>query len=192
MNVKIKAFGPFPIMRVMQMLENGQIDVIPNMTKIPLRESKFIFPPTPLAEITACVVVLKDNPLKTISEQKDFYNLRIGFIDGGYIPPLLRHEKIKFHLVPMLDFDQRLIEMLEARRIDAFLHINYLALKYELKLMGKSSTFRIIMLPVEKPKVYCVFQKSERGRRLAEKFEKINAPLYKAGVYNKMAEKLVE
>lgn len=122
--------------------------------------------------------------------KEDLFDLRIGFLEGGYVPPLLRHKKITIELVSGADYFDRFIEMLDAKRTDAFLHINHLSLMYELKLMGKRNDYRIIILPVEKVNVYCIFQKTERGKRLAEKFEKINAPLFKSGIYNRMAENL--
>ncbi|MBN2041334.1 MAG: transporter substrate-binding domain-containing protein [Spirochaetes bacterium] len=192
MNVTVEAIGPFPAMRIIKMLEDGTIDLIPNMTKIKEREAKFIFPKTPLSRITTCLVVRKDSPLKIIRKKEELFNLRIGFLEGGFIPPLIRHEKIKIELVYGADYFQRFIGMLDARRTDAFLHINHLSLMYELKLMGISEKYRIILLPVKKINVYCLFQKTEKGRILAEKFEKINAPLFKAGVYNQMAESLLK
>lgn len=192
MNVTVEAIGPFPAMRIIKMLEDGSIDLIPNMTKIKEREAKFIFPKTPLSQITTCLVVRKDSPLKKIRRKEDLFNLRIGFLEGGFVPLLLRHEKIKIELVHGADYFQRFIGMLDAKRTDAFLHINHLSLIYELKHMGINEKYRIILLPVKKINVYCVFQKTEKGRILAEKFEKINAPLFKAGIYNQMAENLLK
>lgn len=192
MNVKIEAIGPFPAMRTIKMLEDGYIDLIPNMTSIPARKEKFIFPKTPLSQITTCLVVPKESPLKKIRKKEDLFNLRILFLEGGYIPKLLRHDKITIEFVSGADYFKRFVEMLDAKRVDAFLHINHLSLMYELKQMGIRDKYRIITLPVKKINVYCIFQKSDRGRRLAEKFEKINAPLFNAGIYNKMAEKLLK
>lgn len=191
MKIKVKAIGPYPVMRTQKMLESGDIDLITNMTKIPEREKSFIYPPTPLAQITSCLVVLKDSSLKKVETQTDLYGLTIGFIHGGYIPEIIKHEKIHLNLVSSTNFFQQLIDMLDAKRIDAKLHINYLSLLYDLKNLGIIDRYRIILLPSKKINAYCVFRKSERGRRLAEKFEKINAPLFKKGVYNKMAVELL-
>lgn len=192
MDVEVKALGPFPANRVQKMLEDGAIDVIPNMTKNPEREKKFIVSEMPLSEITSCVVVLKKSPLKVITRQEDLFNLRLGFLEKAFIPPIMRHEKINIELVSGDDYFDRLIEMLEADRTDGFIHINYFSLKYELMLHGKKNAYRIIKLPEDKIKVYCVFTKSERGRKLSEKFNEINASLFKSKAYDLLAEEAVK
>lgn len=192
MDVEVEASGPFPIMRTQKMLEDGDIDVICNMTKIPEREEKFIFSAEPLSEIAINIVVLKDNPLKNITRQSDLYNFRIVSLEKAFVPALLINDKIKIELVSGADFFQRFIEMLEARHADAFLHINHYSLRYELSQHGKKDAYRIISLPVDKVKVYCVFTKSERGVMLSGKFDAVNKSLFKARVYDRLAEDAIK
>jgi len=192
MDVDIDASGPFPIMRTQKMLEDGDIDVICNMTKIPEREEKFIFSAQPLSEIAISIVVLKESRLKKVTCRDDLYNLRVVSLEKTFIPPLLASEKIKIELVSGADFFQRFIEMLEAGHADAFLHINNYSLRYELAQFGKTDSYRIIALPVDKVKVYCVFTKSERGLMLSKKFDAVNRSLFKARVYDSLAEETIK
>ncbi|MBN1187635.1 MAG: hypothetical protein JXB49_35500 [Bacteroidales bacterium] len=113
------------------------------------------------------------------------------FLEKAFIPPILKHETIHFEIVSGADYFQRFMEMLEGGRTDAFLHINYFSLMYELKLFGKKDAYRIIPLPVDKEKVYCIFTRSQRGMRLSKLFDEINAPLFKSRVYDRLAEEMI-
>jgi ABC-type amino acid transport substrate-binding protein len=192
MGVNVEALGPFPIKRALKLLEDGLIDVIPNMTKIPEREEKFLFAEEPLSEITSSIVVLKNSPLKKVTKQEDLYNLKMVHLDAAYIPKILRHPLIKIEFLTGDDYFQGLIDMLEAGRVDAFIHINYFSLKYELMAHGKKDTFRILQLPEEKIKVYCVFSKTERGKKFCTMFNSVNTSLFNAHMYDSIAEEMVK
>lgn len=192
MNVDVEMFGPFPIKRALKLLEDGSIDVIPNMTKIPEREEKFLFSEVPLSEITPCIVVRKDNSLKKVTKQEDLYNFKMVHLDATYIPVILRHPTIKIEFLTGDSYFQGLIDMLEADRVDAFIHINYFSLKYELMIRGKKDAYRILELPDEKIRVYCVFSKTERGRKFCDMFNSVNASLFNAHVYDSIAEEMVK
>ncbi|HMA66065.1 MAG: substrate-binding periplasmic protein [Fibrobacterota bacterium] len=192
MGVDVEVYGPFPIKRALKLLEDGSIDVIPNMTKIPEREEKFLFSEVPLSEITPCIVVRKNNPLKKVTKQEDLYNLKMVHLDATYIPVILRHTTIKIEFLTGDDYFQGLIDMLEAGRVDAFIHINYFSLKYELMTHDKKDTYRILELPDEKIRVYCVFSKTERGKKFSDMFNTVNASLFDAHVYDSIAEAMVK
>jgi ABC-type amino acid transport substrate-binding protein len=192
MGVDVEAFGPFPIKRALKLLEDGSIDVIPNMTKIPEREEKFLFSEVPLSEITPCIVVLKNNPLKKVTNQVELYNLKMVHLHATYIPNILKHPTIKIEFLAGDDYFHGFIDMLDAGRVDAFIHINYFSLKYELMTHGKKDTYRILQLPEEKIKVYCVFSKTERGKKYRDMFNTVNTSLFKTHVYDSIAEAMVK
>jgi len=192
MGVDVEVFGPFPIKRALKLLENGSIDVIPNMTKIPEREEKFLFSEVPLSEIIPCIVVLNKHPLKKVTKQENLYNLKMEHLDATYIPNILRHPSIKIDFLTGDDYFQGLMDMLDAGRVDAFIHINYFSLKYELMKRGKKDTYRILQLPDERIKVYCVFSKTERGKKFCDMFDIVNTSLFNAHVYDSIAEEMVK
>ncbi len=189
MNVEVEVSGPFPILRVVKMLEQGEVDVITNMTKIPERESMFIYPETNMSEISSCLVVSNDSPINKITDQEDLLGLRIGFIEGGYLPSLLRHPNIKFELSTQTNYQQILTDMLMNKRVDALLNINYISCLYDLSMKGYRNKVRVILLPVERTKVYSIFRKSEKGKRLAKRFDKANILYYKTDIYDNLAKK---
>lgn len=116
MNVELEVVGPFPIMRVTKMLEEDKVDIIPNMTRVPEREAIFIYPETNMSEISSCLVVLNGSPIKRVAKQEDLLNMKIGYIKGGFVPPLLKHEKIIIELTSGTDYRQILLGKLLAKR----------------------------------------------------------------------------
>jgi hypothetical protein len=192
MGVDIEVLGPFPLTRATKMLEDGEIDVITNTTKVPAREALFIYPETEMSVISSCLVVLNDSPLKKVAKSDDLFNMKIGFIEGGFVPPLLKNDKITIEFVTSNDFRQTLLDKLEGKRNDAFLDINYMSLLYDLKLKGFDKKVRTILLPVDPIKVYSIFQKSDKGQKLAKKFDEINKNYYKTDTYVNLAKEYLK
>ncbi len=124
MEADVVVSGPYPIPRLEKMLETGEIDVIPYITKIPARESKFLYPATSLTPISSCIIVRKDSPLTVINSQEDLFGLTIGFITNAYMPPIVLHERIALDLITTTEFRQINHQKLMNGRVDALLDIN--------------------------------------------------------------------
>jgi ABC-type amino acid transport substrate-binding protein len=183
LGVTLSVSGPFPIARVQKMLESGEVDVVSQLTKIPERESMFTFPKTPLALITSCLIVRKDDPLTEVTGTSDLYDKKIGFIENAFIPQLLIDARIELELISYTDYREINLKKLLAGRIDAMLDINKDSMLYYLNSSKYRHSVRIIDLPVEKTATYSIFAKTEKGRSLCEAFEKVNAEGYAYGIY---------
>ena len=70
MGVDFEVAGIYPVLRATQMLKDGEVDVVSQLTKIPEREAEFLYPETPLTSIISCLVVPKDSPLKEVNKLK--------------------------------------------------------------------------------------------------------------------------
>lgn len=187
--IEIVGAGPFPPPRLFTMLEKGEVDVVNNITRVPEREKLFLYSESYLAEISSCLIVRKDSPITKVTRQEDLFDKTIGFIVGGYVPPLLQHERITFDLISDTDYGKVLLDKLLAKRFDACLHINYISLLYDLRLKGYEDKVRVVLLPVDKVKVYSIFRKSEKGERLREMFDRVNRTYYKTDTYLDLARK---
>ncbi len=174
MGVQLEVLGPFPSKRAENMLENGTVDVVSQLTKLPYREAKFLFPQTHLTEIQSCLVVLPDSPIVSVSKPEQLFGRRIVFMEDAYIPSFLAHKEISFHLIAAEDYRQTFFNMLFARRVDATLDINYVSLVEYLRNHDYTDRTRIVFLPVDPVKVYSIFSNSERGRRLRDAFDAAN------------------
>lgn len=171
MGVEIEASGPYPIPRLEKMLEAGEVDVIPYITKIPARESRFLYPSRSFTSITPCIIVRRDSALVAVERQEDLFDLKIGFITSAYIPPLLRHDRIKLDLITATDFRQINHQKLMNGRVDALLDINYVSLLYETNKHGYAQDIRIIPLKQGQTQIYSLFPNSPRGEDLRRRYE---------------------
>lgn len=183
LGMKLVVTGPYPIARAQKLLESGEVDVVSQLTKIPEREAMFVYPETPLALITLCLVVLNGDPLKEFAGVSDLYGKKIGFIENAYIPPQLIDPRIELELITVTDYRDINLKKLIVGRIDAVLDINLESMAYYLQSGKYRDSVRIISLPFEKVAVYSIFANTERGKRLCGEFEKVNAEGYKKGVY---------
>lgn len=186
MGVDFQVAGIFPIMRATQMLRDGKVDVVSQLTKIPEREADFLFPETPLTSIISCLVVRKDSPLQEVSNSEALYGMTIGFIKEAYIPDMLKHQQIHLDLVTTTDFRQMNTLKLINKRVDAMLDINYVSMKYWLEKNAYLDQVRFIMLPVKPAEVYSIFRRTEEGAALRDAFDRAN----RKGISEKVFEKI--
>lgn len=173
LDADIEVSGPYPIPRLEKMLETGEIDVIPYMTKIPARESRFLFPDHPLMTIFSCIVVRRDSPILAINGPEDLFDKKIGFITSAYIPPFLVHDRIKLDLITSTEFRKMNHRKLMSGHVDALLDINQASFVYEMKLLGYFNDIRIIPLKQDKVYIYSLFTKSPKGERLRARFDAV-------------------
>lgn len=190
MNADVEVSGPYPIPRLEKMLETGEIDVIPYITKIPARESKFLYPATPLTRIYSCIIVKKDSSLTAIKSQEDLFGLTIGFITNAYTPPIVLHDRITLDVITTTEFRQTNHQKLMNGRVDALLDINVVSFIYEMKRKGNLDSIRIIRLKDEGVPIYSIFAKSPRGENLRSHYDAAAARLPK-GSFDKIVERYV-
>ncbi|WP_319478442.1 transporter substrate-binding domain-containing protein [Marispirochaeta aestuarii] len=191
MGVELDVLGVFPIVRALALLESGEIDIIPNMTKIPEREEKFLFPETILAQIDSCLIVRPESPVSSITKPADLYGMTIGFLDAAYIPPMFIDERIKLELVQHQDYRQINLNKLWAGRLDGVLDINYISMIYYLNQKGYRERVKVIPLPTEAVHVYTVFRNTEKGRALRNRYDTVNAKGLEQGIFEKMVRSFV-
>ncbi len=192
MGLEVEWVGPFPFTRLTEMLEKQEIDAIAQFTKTAEREAKFLFPQTPLTHIVTCIMVNKDNPLTKITKADDLFNTTIGYFETGFIPPMLKNDKIKFDLTKSQDYRKINLEKLLAKRFEAMLDINYLSMAYYLKVNGYSDKVKVLLLPVDPVAVYCMFVKSEKGARFVKLYDKANADLIKQKTFEGISKKYLQ
>ncbi len=191
MNVAIEVSGPYPIPRLEMMLETGEIDVIPYITKIPDRESRFRYPDNPLTEISSCIIVRRDSSITSVTTQKDLFGMKIGFITNAFIPPLFNHEQIELELVTTTEFREINHRKLIHGRVDALLDINHVSLMYEMNQKGYSKDIRIIPLEEDRTDIYSIFNRSQRGRKLSTLYDKVLTTL-PAGTFEEITNRYLD
>lgn len=188
MGYELEVLGPFPIKRAEKMLENGEVDAVCQLTRIPDREVRFRYPKTPLTQIVSCIAVTRESPLVSVDSTKNFYDLKLGFIEAAYIPPMLKHPRIRFELVSNEDYRMINLNKLFAGRLDALLDINWVSFLYYIAEHDMTQRLRIMLLPVEPVPVFTIFRKDARGAVLAAQYDNANAEGIRLGVFDRMTE----
>lgn len=192
MGVKLAISGPYPVLRLFKMLETGEIDVIPQLTKNPERDELYLYPTKPFSDIKTCLVVENDSPVKQITKQEDLFGLRIGFFEGGTVPDLLKHDSISIEFVTQADFRKVNLEKLVAKRIDAMFDLNYTSMLYDIYKMGFKDKVRTVLLPIPSINVYSIFTRSEKGEKLLKLYEKANNEVSQTGAFEELTQKYME
>lgn len=188
----IEVVGLFPSNRVMSMLEQGDIDIAPLFTKIPERELKFLFPQNHFYEVQACLMVLPDNPIREIKNQEDLFGLRVGYLEGAFIPPIMVHPRITIELITNTEYREINYKKLIYGRIDAWLDINRMSLQYFLKNNRYEENVRLVNLPTEKSKLYSIFRKTLQGEQLIKEYEPVNLEGIRSGIFESFLKRYLE
>jgi ABC-type amino acid transport substrate-binding protein len=189
MGAKVEVIGPLPLLRCQVMLEAGLVDTVSQLTRIPEREAKFLYPETPLTSIRSCLIVLPSSPLSASMVPEALYGKTIGFMEAAYIPPPLRDPRIKFELSPNADNRGINLRKLLAGRLDAILDINVTSLMFYLEVNGYSDKVRLIPLDSPPVEVFSIFRKTPDGERLKAAYDAANAKGLASGVFESIAKR---
>ncbi|MBP7494104.1 MAG: transporter substrate-binding domain-containing protein [Spirochaetales bacterium] len=192
MGVNLEVVGPYPIPRVMKMLENGEVDVVSQLSKTAERDAIFLYPETHLTLIKYCVIVRANDPLNAIKSPADFYGKKIGFSEDTYLPPFMIDERIKIELVSNADYRRINLNKLFAGRIDGILDLNYDSFCYYLKINGLYEKVKPLLLPLEPGKVYSLFRRTPEGKALSEAFDRANREGLAAGVFESITREYLQ
>jgi ABC-type amino acid transport substrate-binding protein len=192
MGIELEVLGPFPIPRVMKMLENGEADVVPQLSWTAERAAIFTYPQTYTTKVVTCVMVLPDNPLSAIKAPSDFYGKKIGFTEDTFIPPFMIDDRIAIELISNFDYRRTNLNKLFAGRIDGVLDLNYVSFRYFLQQNGLESKVKALLLPMESVKIYSLFRKTKEGQALSEAFDRANREGLAAGVFDSISKEFVK
>lgn len=187
MGIELEVLGVYPLKRVIKMLKHGEVDTVSQLTRIPEREALFLYPDTPLTEIVSCLIVRKDSPIESITDQAELFGLRIGFIEAGYIPPILVHDQIHIDKAVAFDFRDLNHRKLMGQRVDALLDINCISARYFYQRSDYQSQVRFIYLPTDPVGVNSIFRKDSKGQALRKAFEKAHKKLQKNNTFEMLS-----
>ncbi|MBN2510617.1 MAG: transporter substrate-binding domain-containing protein [Spirochaetales bacterium] len=190
--VTIEVLGVMPVSRAIKMLESGEADVIPLLTRIAKRENLFYFSDSPFTMISSGLMVPAGSSILEVSEQSDLFGLTVGFLEDAYLPDLLNHELITIELVSNLDYRNIHLNKMRVGRLDAILDINLISLKYYLQNRADRFLVRIIPLPVPDAPVYAVFRKTAEGKALCDRFSKANTKGIELNIVDTIVKKYVD
>lgn len=153
------AYLHVPLPRLLQMLEQNQIDAILLLAKNATRQQQFVYPKHPIFSSTPVLVVRADNPFSIATLQQDPM-LQLGLWPGGFHSEFVK--TIKGHQVPISgdEIGERGLSMLVQGRINAFFSPDPLSVRYLLQKNGWETQLKILPVPNETIEIYTVFSKA--------------------------------
>ena len=175
MNVTLKWSGPTPMLRLLQQLEAGEIDAVVILSKTPEREKLFVYPKLSFVQFQPTLAVLKESRLAAVKSASDLAGVRIGYQQGGFVPPFLKDPQIKLDLISSPNWLQDNFAKLLASRVDAVFDVGTESLILLASMNGQAEKFRFVPLPVPPQPIFSAFARTPRGTALAAKYEPVNA-----------------
>lgn len=136
-----------PFARMLGMLQTGDVDLGPFMTKTPEREDFVFFSSKTVLTMVPVIVVSKDSPLKEVKTPDDLKGMKIGFTANLVMPAFFKDSGVTFVLATgKYDTDKNFM-MLSAKRFDAFLDLNPYSLRFVGKGLGVIDSVRLLNIP---------------------------------------------
>lgn len=159
-----------PLARLLQMLEQNQLDAILLLAKNIERQQQFVYPQKPFLLTKPVLVVSADNPFSIATLQQD-PALQLGLWPGGYHSNFVK--AIKGQQIPISGdrIDERGLTMLTQGRINAFFSPDQISIRYLLQKNDWGAQLKLLTVPDETVEIYTVFSKTS-GLELLPAYEK--------------------
>lgn len=149
---------PFP--RMLSMLQSGDADVGPFLTKTAERESFAYYSSKSVLTMSPVLVVLKNSPLKKIKNPSDLKDLKIGFAAGQTVPAFFKNSGLPpFDLATGNNLTEQNLKKLMAQRFDACIELNPFNTKLIAKTLNITDSIRTIDIPGSETMFYWILSK---------------------------------
>ncbi len=179
--------GPIPMLRLLKMLELGEIDAIALLAKNDERAAMFLYPKVEYTTMQPGMAVLKTSGVTKITTPSELYGKTIGYFSGGFLSPFMTDKKLTIGYIASADWLETNYKMLKVGRIFAFYETELVTIKYQFKALGDYDLFNFIELPDSPTLIYSVFSKSNAA--LMASYEAALSKVLKTVSYAKLLEK---
>ena len=167
------------IPRLLAELRKKRLDVVLVMAKNAEREKISYYPEVPFMESGPVLALLKDHPLKKVSNLDDILALTIGYGKGAYLSPFMRDERIKYIKISRPNWIEINFKRIVNGRIDAFYLPEFPTMLYLAKKYNTEDDIKIISLP-ETTKLYTIFSRNlnqDLVKRYEQAFRKVGGEI---------------
>jgi polar amino acid transport system substrate-binding protein len=152
---------PFP--RMLIMLETGDADIGPFLTKTAQREVFAYYSSKPVLTMSPILVVLKDSPLKKLKKPSDLKDLKIGFAQKQTVPAFFKNSGLPpFDLASGDNLTEQNLKKLINKRFDTCIELNPFNTKLVAKTMGITNSIRLIDIPDSETNFYIIISKKSK------------------------------
>jgi hypothetical protein len=187
--------GPIPLLRLFKKIELGEIDGTIGLPKFPKLIRVLDYTTIPMFFAKPILVILKNNPLQTITSANDIEGWRIGIISSitGIYTPFIDNNRDMFTLDAICGnkWVELNIKKLLGGRIETIFDRNQFTLPFVTAKMKVYSQIKVLFVPDPPTPMYVCFSKvSKRGQIL---IKKINAALSSLNLnYEQMAQQEID
>ncbi len=178
MEEEVEWVGPFPLLRLVELLKSGQLDGTVAFYRSPEFETFLYYASSPLLLAQPILLVRQDNPITAIESIEDIRGYRIGHIvtgGGRYTPMLDKYrDAITLDGIGSDQWAEQNIGKLLAGRLDAVFDRQPYTLPFVAARMQQYDQVKVIPIPDPPTPVYIVFSKmSPRGKALVDQYNAI-------------------
>ncbi|USD65852.1 hypothetical protein [Vibrio sp. SCSIO 43136] len=171
---KIEWLGPLPFPRLINYLKSGAVDAALIVSKGQDRQDYIYFPEFSFISVQPTIGLVKQHPLDKITDIKDVLPLKMGFLEGANLPPLLNayHNEIQIEYLSGKNWVRQNLHKVLKGRLDAAFDLNETTMQFEAIKLGVEQELKFLSLP-EKPKqLFTGFSKfSQSGKELREIYQ---------------------
>ncbi len=160
-----------PLPRLLSRLKEGKVDAAILFGKRPDREKFLHYPAAPYLVTKPSLLVKSGFNLKQLASMNDAKSLKIGFLVGGFIPPVIKKENYMFNLIAGSNGQDQNLKKVMAGRIDAMFSPQGISLEFMARERGIENDVRVLNFPVPEVSVYSVFSKSSVDKGFVERYE---------------------
>jgi ABC-type amino acid transport substrate-binding protein len=164
MNISKYSMKGFPVQRAFQMLLTGEVDVILFAAKTPntIRED-FILTDVDVSFSQPGLIVKKNSSFTDPLKLNQLAGKELAFWSGGFVPDFLKNDAIKLINVTGENIYKRGFMLVKHERVDAFFHVDSMALEWWLEHTNSHNELKLLSLPY-KVTVKSIFSKSSSLR----------------------------
>lgn len=163
-------FEGYPLSRLLKNLEEGKLDMALFLAKNSERAAKLKYSSKPFFELVPSLAVTSGSSLETASSLKNINNLKVGTLQRGYLPALLKQPNIEIEALSGIDAPMMNLKKLLAKRVDA-VFLPKSTIRFEIEQLNQVDRFKILNITSQVLPVYAVFPKST-DPKFIEKYEK--------------------
>ncbi|WP_319525668.1 hypothetical protein [uncultured Desulfosarcina sp.] len=171
----VKWVGPFPLLRLFQKLETGEIEGTIGLPHYSQFDAYLYYVKTPMFLAKPILVVRKGNPLEKITSADAIRGWRIGMISSrsGIYTPFIDNNRDKFSIETIggNGWAEANLKKLLMGRLEAVSDRNQFTLPFVAAKMNMHSRIKVLYVPDPPTPMYVTFSKvSKRSRTLTEKY----------------------
>lgn len=149
----------FPFVRLINMVERGEIDVAFLVAKTKEREEKFEYGQDALWVSRPALVIRSDSPLIALQSLEQLRGKKIGHARGSIIPEEMSSLNIQWVFRSEDNYFQNAMRSIYLKRLDGFFAPTFAFAKHKLSALKDIQNYRLVTLPIKGLPLYAIYPK---------------------------------